>query len=143
MAKKSRRSSDLCLIMILYSNNKKSLNSISKKINFNKFSVMFHNNQTFIVSSLNLKFIKNVVLSYIKKENFYYNLFGLKYNNNFLSFDFFSCNFALNKFDFKCVILYTLIYKSLVIFYYNFILLLNLYYLVYSNLNLFFYRCLQ
>ena len=143
MVKKSKSCQDLCLIMLLHSNNKKSLNSIQKKISFNRFNIAFNNNQIFIISTLNFKFVKNVLLSYIKKENFYYKLLGLKYKNNNLSFDFFNRNFALNKLDFKGIILYSVIYKNLVIFYYNLIFILNLYYLIYSNLNLFLYKCLQ
>lgn len=138
---------DNFLILKVYSLNKNAITSILKKFFLNYF-ISFKIFKGFVylmikINILSFEYEKNKVVDYLKKENFYFNVLGVKNENNFLSYDFFVKNFVYE----RLLCLKLLILSSYICILNYYVILLKFYfivnYLFFFAINLFYFRCLH
>ena len=92
---------DNFLILKVYSLNKNAIASILKKF-FLNYLISFKIFKGFVylmikINIFSFEYEKNKVVNYLKKENFYFNVLGVKNENNFLSYNFFVKNFVYER----------------------------------------------
>lgn len=85
------------LVLKIYSLNKNSINSIFKKIVFINYSFKSHLYVLIKVKNCQFFYEKNKIINYLKKENIYFNILGVKNSYNYLNYEFFIKNFVYKK----------------------------------------------
>ena len=135
------------LIFKLYSFNKNSVNSILKKFSNSYFiNLKFVDGHIYLLIKLcDYLFIfeTNKAINYLKKENIYFSIFGIKNKNNSINYNFFVDNFNYTqKISFKFLIFKT---YFMILTYYNLFIKLYFFFcfLFMSNFNFLIFKCLQ